>query len=189
MMSMPLHSADRDTGGGDPDLAAFTPGIGGLDGFTSSDPSIQAITNVTRVSFTGDKVFFINSPVDSGNDQDDITYLVAGDLAESGLLQSRRSIPIARESLVEGDFEWSVVGLDESLVAVLSNRTEVIDGNLTISSQIKLFDAPNDITPTFVMDLPLTGVVNGIQLHDGELWAFQRDLIAGYSINVGGDPL
>ncbi len=180
---------------GDPDDLApsaesFTPLVNGVDGFVNVDPSIQALTNVTQVAYTGKKVFFINSPVDTGRPSDLLTYLVSGDLTEGGLLESRRSVPIAQEDLLpESEFQWSLVGLGDSLVAVLGNRTDLSTGQPATSSQLKLYDAPADKTPSFIMDLPLTGSVNSIQLKDGELWAFQRDIIAGYTIKVGGNPL
>jgi hypothetical protein len=171
---------------------AFTPDQYDLDDkFYADDPAKTASLRVTKVSFAADgRVFYINEPKpDATRDEDKLTYLVSGRLDANGVLQERASTRLTslNEDGTVDSFEWQLVGLRDSLVAILGNRQDA-QGN-TENGQIILFDAPPGVEPEKLLTLPTSGRIDSIMREGDQLWVVQPTEITAFDIQVGGNHL
>jgi hypothetical protein len=198
----PCASADpncedcNDAGGNEEEdrqvQGAFTPDQYDLDDkFYADDPAKTASLRVTKVSFAADgRVFYINEPKpDATRDEDKLTYLVSGRLDANGVLQERASTRLTslNEDGTVDSFEWQLVGLRDSLVAILGNRQDA-QGN-TENGQIILFDAPPGVEPQKLLTLPTSGRIDSIMREGDQLWVVQPTEITAFDIQVGGNHL
>lgn len=187
--------ADCNDAGGEEDRdvqGAFTPDQYDLDDkFYADDPAKTASLRVTKVSFAADgRVFYINEPKpDATRDEDKLTYLVSGRLDANGVLQERASTRLTslNEDGTVDSFEWQLVGLRDSLVAILGNRQDA-QGN-TENGQIILFDAPPGVEPQKLLTLPTSGRIDSIMREGDQLWVVQPTEITAFDIQVGGNHL
>lgn len=186
---------DCDGAGGEEsrdDQGAFTPDQYDLDDkFYADDPAKTASLRVTKVSFAADgRVFYINEPKpDATRDEDKLTYLVSGRLDANGVLQERASTRLTslNEDGTVDSFEWQLVGLRDSLVAILGNRQDA-QGN-TENGQIILFDAPPSVEPQKLLTLPTSGRIDSIMREGEQLWVVQPTEITAFDIQLGGNHL
>ena len=152
-----------------------------------NDPVKRVSINVVGVSFSQDRIFYLNGPTtDAGADGG--TYLVSGVLTDDGVLVDRQSIQIAGPA---GDkrFEWGLVGLGDSMAMVLGNEYTQVGDREAVTSRLVLFDAPRGQSAVPVHEIGVTTRVSAIAPLDGELLIVQPDRLTAYDIELTGSHL
>lgn len=185
----PEEPLDTDEQGNEGEAAG--PRLEEGEDFTISDPGRDAVLNAAEVAFAAERVFFINAPV-SGTDreEDNAYYLVAGELNDDGLLERRYSLKLEeRDEEAPIQPQWQLVGLQDTLVAVLKTLegVDAVSGDAFSANTITIYDAPPGQPPVRVAKIDLLNRANAIDFKDGELWVFHNDFISAYKVGISGD--
>ena len=161
--------------------------------FEVPDLSTESFLNISKLSVSGERVFYINEAVlDVAGDPSSRSYLVAGDLRD-GYLENKVSV-LLPESLIETDEveeSWDLVGIRDSYFAVLRNSRFQTDRGQAESSQIFLYDAPVGNKPVEFMKgvISPTSRVDALFEREGELLISLGETLLAYDISITGDSL